>query len=149
MVAFDDVGAAAHPFVHRDLVRFAPGLGLVNRLVLDTRQPKQPGNTLSRQLAAVAYNPFLVSLSLQPDTGCAVYPNTTMEVFGDNSALVVDGAAMVDTNMAAVEQGVPVSLLGVHFYILDHGASFTFDTRRVALPSPEDILRRSAVKAAF
>jgi cyanophycinase len=149
MVAFDDTGHTARPFIHRDLVRFAPGLGLVNRLVLDTREPQQRNSTLSRLLAAVAWNPFLVSLSLQPDTGCVVYPNTTMEVFGDNSALVVDGAAMVDTSMGAAEQGVPVSLLGVQFHILAPGASFTFDTRRVAHPTTEDILRRSAVKAAF
>jgi cyanophycinase len=143
---------AAGPLVHRDMVNFAPGLGIVNRLVLDARgeNAEPAGDPLGRLLAAVAFNPFLVGVHLQADTGAVVYPNTVMEIFGDRSALVVDGMQMRHNSLPDAAPGQALSLLGVQIHVLGSGCTFTFDTRVVAAPGESDLtLGREAIKAAF
>lgn len=82
---------------------FGPGLGLVNRLAVDTPR----GDAAEARLAAaVACNPFLVAVSLAPGAGVAVYPDTTMECFGAGLVQIAtaeerDGAAQVVTHTLA------------------------------------------------
>lgn len=152
MIAFDTRAQTPLPFLHRHLIQFAPGLGIVNRVVLDgggdAGIPMQ--THLSRLLTAVAYNPFLVGVSLDADTGAVIYPDTTMDIFGLNNALVVDGSQLIHTNLHEVEPGRPLSVLGVQLHVLAQGYTFHFDSRTVNLPAhPDDALARDAVKAAF
>lgn len=140
------------PFLHGDMLQFAPGLGLVNRLVLDTRDALAGGvqGALGRLMAAVAYNPFLAAAGLEPDTGIVIYPNAAMEVFGDRNVLVVDGAQMQQTDLHEAGAGTAVSLLGVQLHVLALGNTFNFDTRVVSAPAEGDLpLQSEAVKAAF
>lgn len=137
-----------HPFLHRHLIQFAPGLGLTNRLVLDTI-PAGLGdgwNRLSRLLHAVAYNPFLVGLSLEVDTGAAIYQDNTLEIFGRHSALVVDGAGVTYTDIADFRNPKPLSLLGMKVHAL--AANFTYHLQeRTAYPPQVSDIPQDAVPA--
>ena len=126
-----------HPFLHRHLIQFAPGLGLTNRLVLDTI-PTELGdgwNRLSRLLHAVAYNPFLVGLSLEVDTGAVIYQDNSLEIFGRHSALVVDGAGVTYTDIADFRNPEPLSLLGMKIHAL--AANFTYHLQERTAHPPE------------
>lgn len=148
MIAHDSRAAddAHHPFLYRHLIQFAPGLGLTNRLVLDT-VPGELGdgwNRLSRLLHAVSYNPFLVGLSLEVDTGAAIYQDNTLEIFGRHSALVVDGAGVTYTDIADFRSPNPLSLLGVKVHAL--AANFTYHLQeRTAHPPQQSDIPQDAV----
>lgn len=143
MIAHDSRTAddAHHPFLHRHLIQFAPGLGLTNRLVLDTI-PAELGdgwNRLSRLLHAVAYNPFLVGVSLEVDTGAAIYQDNTLEIFGRHSALVVDGAGVTYTDIADFRNPDPLSLLGMKIHALAANFTFHLQERTAHPPQASDI----------
>jgi cyanophycinase len=80
----------------REVARFAPGLGLINRLLVDatTTQTPLPAATTAALLAAVAINPFLVGVGLEPDTAAILYPDETLQIYGVNGVTIVDGAAL-------------------------------------------------------
>lgn len=141
LIAFDNRPNYPHPFLHRRLIQFAPGLGLVNRLLLYSSSDPDEGLALrlSRLLSAVAYNPFLVGVSLEVDTGVVVYPDTTMEVFGFNSALIVDGAQISYTDVHEYDEEGPMSILGAQIHVLTRDYTFNFDTREVGPPTASDI----------
>lgn len=149
--------ASAAPYTHRRAVAFAPGLGIVNRVVLDAALPLAPvaqpadrAERAARLVSAVAHNPFLVGVSLDADTGAAIYADATMEIFGDGSALVVDGAQLQHSGLHDAALGEPFSVAGMHLHGLSRGYTFNFDTRRVRAPEPADAsLQTAALKAAF
>lgn len=146
LIAFDNRPDYPHPFLHRRLIQFAPGLGLVNRLLLYNSSDPQEGLALrlSRLLSAVAYNPFLVGVSLEVDTGVVVYPDTTLEVFGFNSALIVDGAQISYTDVHEYDEEGPMSILGAQIHVLTRDYTFNFDTRQVGPPPESDIPGQTA-----
>ncbi len=141
MIAYDNRTLIPHPFLHRRLIQFAPGLGIVNRLLLDSSNDPADGLAmrLSRLLSAVAHNPFLVGVSLELDTGVVVYPDTTLEVFGHNSALLVDGNEITYTDVHQYQEEGPLSVLGVQIHVLGRGYTFNFDARMVQPPDESDI----------
>jgi len=134
------------PFLQRHLIQFAPGLGLTNRLVLDTTSTElgDGWNRLARLLHAVAYNPFLVGLSLEMDTGAAIYQDNSLEIFGRHSALVVDGAGVTYTDIHEFRSSNPLSLLGAKVHAL--AANFTYHLQeRTAQPPPNSDIPQDAV----
>lgn len=140
MLVFEPSLAAPEPFLHRRLIQFAPGLGIINRLVLDVAngaEGLQAG--LSRLLTAVAYNPFLVGVNLEPGVGVAIYAESTLEVFGTGSVLLVDGAGISYTNVHESEREESLSLIGVQLHVLARGYTFNFDQRTVHQPVSSDI----------
>lgn len=118
-------------------VQFAPGLGLINRLGLDLQLDPQstPQVRQMRLATAVAYNPFLIGVGIAVETGVAIYADTTLEVFGRNDVLVVDGAA-TDT-VDGLEN--PSDDVGWRSHTLRAGHTFNFDQRTVHTPQPSDI----------
>lgn len=141
MIAFETRAQNPRPFVHRQLIQFAPGLGMVNRLVLDVEHDAAVDlhSGLARLLAAVAYNPFLVGVSIEADTGIVVYPDTTLEAFGANNILVLDGHEVTHTNVHEGEAAKPTALLGTKLHLLSHGYTFNFDQHQTYPPPPSDI----------
>lgn len=141
MIAYETRADHPHPFLHRGLIQFAPGLGLVNRLALDVEQNAGVDlhSGLARLLTAVAYNPFLIGVSLEADTGIVVYPDTTLEVFGRHNVLVVDGGPITHTSLHASDDTQPPSVLNTTVHVLAHGYTFNFDLRTAQPPPPSDI----------
>jgi cyanophycinase len=157
MLAGDPGGpalATGAPYTRRRAVAFAPGLGIVNRVVLDAAAQQagraEATEALARLVSAVAHNPFLVGVSLDADTGAALYADTTMDIFGEGGALVVDGAHFYAADLLDAAPGAPFSVAGIELHGLTRGYTFNFDTRRVRAPEAADAsLQTEAVKAAF
>jgi len=153
MVAFDHAGASSLPLVHRERIQFAPGLGMINRVVVEAGESAADfGNqaSLGRLLTAVGYNPFLTGISLEPGAGAALYANGQIEIFGSGTALVVDGSALTHTSLHDVEEAAPASLLGVQLHLLALGCTYSIESHLATAPNPTDVqLQSNAVKAAF
>ncbi len=153
MIAYDARGddESHHPFLHRHLIQFAPGLGLTNRLVLDTVSTEvgDGWNRLSRLLHAVAYNPFLVGVSLEVDTGAAIYQDDTLEIFGRHSALVVDGSDVTYTDIADFRSTNPLSLLGMKIHALAADFTYQLQQRTAHPPAHSDIPQDAVPKKAM
>lgn len=122
-------------------IRFAPGLGIVNRLTVDSDNEAGANlrTHLPRLLTAVAYNPFLIGVALDPDTGVVLYANSTLEVFGAGSALIVDGARIEECDLYATAPDQPFHVTGVEIYTLTHGYTFNLDAHEVQRPPESEI----------
>lgn len=127
------------PLIHRRLAQFAPGLGIINRVLLEADTTTNWQTDLGRLLSAVAQNPFLVGISLEAGTGAVVYPDSTLEVFGEQRVLIVDGGQISYTNAYADEHDEPISLLGVQLHVLAAGYTFNLDTRNALPPARTDM----------
>ncbi len=145
MIAFDTRAVRAReaqiPFLYRHRIQFSPGLGITNRVVLDSTSDGvgEGWDRLARLLEAVAYNPFLVGLALERDTGAVIYPDNTLEIFGCHSALIVDAAGMTHTNMHAYRESSPLSVLGIQIHALAPGYTYHLQERTAHPPPPSDI----------
>lgn len=128
------------PLLHRGLIHFAPGLGMVNRLLLAIEPQPQPAtHQLANLLTALAYNPFLVGVDIEPDTGIVIYPDTTLEVFGANNVLIVDGNTISHTDVMDGSSAGALSLHDVRLHVLKHGQTFHFDSHTVKPQPATDI----------
>lgn len=127
------------------LIQFAPGLGIINRLALDYNDEvaKDVGTHyrthLNRLLTAVAYNPFLIGLALDPDTGAAVYADSTLEIFGAGSAMLVDGWQITHTNLYEQAHDAPLSVTGVQMHMLARGYTYNLDSHTPNHPPETEI----------
>jgi cyanophycinase len=145
MIAFETGSEEELPFLRRHAIQFAPGLGITNRVVLDTT-PSEPGdgwNRLARLLCAVAYNPFLLGVGLEVDTGAAIYADNTLEIFGQNSALIVDAAEMSYTDVHEFRRSTPLSMLGIKLNVLGPKYTFKLNERTAHRPDKSDIPDRA------
>jgi cyanophycinase len=148
MIAFPSTERLVHP---SRAIQFAPGLGIVNRMALDSssKAAATAQEQTQRLLIAVAYNPFLVGVALDADTGAVIYPDSTLEVFGEGIVHVVDGSQMSETNLHEAGAETPLTVVGAEVHVLSRGYTFNFDNRSVRAPSPDAALQVEAVKAAF
>jgi cyanophycinase len=141
MIAFDYRQALPDVFLHRSLIQFAPGLGIVNRLALDCDE--ETGSHfrthLSRLLTAVAYNPFLIGMALDPDTGAVLYADSTLEIFGAGSAMIVDGWQITYTDLHEHADDAPLSVLGAQMHLLSAGYTYNLDQHTAAKPPETEI----------
>ena len=123
MIAFGDEGSS----VISGSVRLAPGLGLTNRFIID--QHFRQRDRLGRLITALAYNPFAVGIGLDEDTAAFIGPDETIEVEGSGGVTVVDASEVSYSSIGEVDDGQPVSVLGLRLHILVAGATFNLNTR--------------------
>lgn len=114
-------------------VALAPGLGLVNRIIID--QHFRQRDRLGRLLAALSYNPFSVGFGLDEDTAAFIDPQDSVEIVGSGGITVVDAGQLSYSSMALARIGDPVELIGVRLHILANGARFDLASR-IATPGP-------------
>jgi cyanophycinase len=138
MIAYGREGASPRA----GMVSVVPGLGLVNRIIID--QHFRQRDRLGRLLTALAYNPFAVGIGLDEDTALIIENDDWARVIGSNAVTVVDASSVSHSEMGCVREGEPISLLGLRLHVLVEGASFNLRTReaRPALRSEEELERR-------
>jgi len=112
-------------------VTFAPGLGLLNKVIIDQHFSQR--NRLGRLLSAVSYNPFASGLGICEDTAAFIGPDDTLEVIGNGSVTVIDPSGLKYSSMAEASKGDSLTLLGIQMHILSQGATYNISTRE-ALP---------------
>jgi len=122
-------------------VQFAPGLGIINRMALDGEVASDSDlpRRAARLTAVVAYNPFLIGLALDPDTGAVVYPDSTLEVFGAGHGMIVDGWQITHTNLAERAADEELTVEGAQVHDLTHGCTYQLDRHEAQQPRKTEI----------
>lgn len=108
----------------QDQVRFAPGLGLFNRLVVDV---SDDAPAPLRLVGAIAHNPFLVAIGLAPGSAAILYPDETLQALGAPGVDLVEGSAVTAVDLAAPPTLDAVT--GACTYHLQQGDGFNLDDR--------------------
>ena len=112
-------------------VTFAPGMGLINKIILDQHFSQR--NRLGRLLSAVAYNPFSSGIGIDEDTALFIGPDNQLEVIGSGSVTIIDPSGLAHSSMADAARGESLTLIGMKLHMLSHGDQCNIDTR-VATP---------------
>jgi cyanophycinase len=112
-------------------VTFAPGLGLISKVLLDQHFSQR--NRLGRLLSAVSYNPFASGLGICENTAAFIAPDGLLEVVGHGSITVVDPSDLQHSSMAEARTGDSITLIGLKLHMLSHGDTYCLNTR-VASP---------------
>lgn len=124
MIAKGDEGATPRS----DMVTLAPGLGLINRVIID--QHFRQRDRIGRLLTALAYNPFACGIGLDEDTAAFIGPDDSIEVIGSGGLTVIDPSEMEHSSMDSAAKGKPVSLIGVKLHVLVQGGRYDLEARR-------------------
>lgn len=111
-------------------VTFAPGLGLLNKVIIDQHFSQR--NRLGRLLSAVSYNPFASGLGICEDTAAFIGPDDELEVVGNGSVTVIDPSGLKYSSMAEASKGDSLTLLGIQMHILSQGATYNISTREAS-----------------
>lgn len=120
-------GGSAGALPTQQGVTFAPGLGLLNKVIIDQHFSQR--NRLGRLLSAVSYNPFASGLGICEDTAAFVGPDDVLEVVGNGSVTAIDPSALEHSSMAEASEGEALTLLGIRMHILSAGATYNISTR--------------------
>ncbi len=108
-------------------VTFAPGLGLINKMILDQHFSQR--NRLGRLLSAVSYNPFASGLGICEDTAAFIGPDGVLEVVGSGTVTVVDPSELQHSSMAEAGTNESITLIGLKLHMLSRGAKYCLTTR--------------------
>ena len=115
-------------------VNFAPGLGLLNKVIIDQHFSQR--NRLGRLLSAVSYNPFASGLGICEDTAAFIGPDDTLEVVGNGSITVIDPSDLKYSSMAEASKGDSLTLIGIKMHILSNGATYNISSRDASPDMP-------------
>ena len=136
----------------RDLVTFGPGLGLVNRLVVDANNParEHAGESRTRLVAAVVANPFLIGIGLAAGSAAILYPDNTLQASGPNTLTIVDGHAVeaADFNLDLDAPSVNAKVGALH-HTLHQGDGFNLDDHTVRPVGEVDLPSTGPVTSVF
>ena len=118
--------AGAHPKKHG--VRLSPGLGILQNIIIDQHFSER--DRLSRLITAVSYNPRQLGLGIDENTAVILSPDGTLEVYGEGTITIVDGADITYNDIAEVADADPFAVCGVRIHILREGLRYDFAHRR-------------------
>lgn len=115
-----------------DYPRFAPGLGLSNRVVVAGHfDPALHGDLLRM---AVASNPYLVGIGLPEAAAVIRRADYSLEVVGLAGVLIVDGQHMTSTNLPTWRPGTEFDAPGLRTIELPPEYRFHLETRQAIAP---------------
>jgi cyanophycinase len=115
------------------MMHFAPGLGLINRLLVDQHFGAR-GRT-GRLVTALAHNPFLLGVGLDEDTAIEVGPDRLMAVLGRGSVTVIDGGEISYNDIYRLPDKAPLSIHNIRLHLLTHGYQFDIHKRQPIMPA--------------
>jgi len=97
-------------------VQITSGLGFIDHMIIDTHFVQR--GRIGRLFYAVASNPGILGIGLGEDAGLLITEGSTMEAIGSGLTIVVDGRALLQTNIYDVEMGSPVSIEGLKVHVM-------------------------------
>ena len=118
MIAAGKSGTTPRP----DIVELAPGLCLIDQLVIDQHFRHQ--DRLGRMLMALTYNPDAIGIGLDEDTAAFIGPDQKLQVVGTGSITVVDTSRLQYSAIHPDRRHAPVNMIGLHLDILVEGDAY-------------------------
>ncbi len=116
----------------RDSLLMAPGMGLVEEIVIDQHFAQR--GRLGRLLSAVAHNPYILGIGIDENTAVVVRPDAKFEVIGSSMVTVVDAASSTYTNVSELSHQEVLALTDTTLHILPAGFGFDLARRVPILP---------------
>ncbi|MFB9242841.1 cyanophycinase [Massilia antarctica] len=102
-------------------IRLGPGLGFVERIVVDQHFAQR--KRLPRLLSIIAERPDLYGIGIDEDTALLISPGKGIEVIGDGAVTLLDGLNMV-SNIDLLDTGEVPRLIDVRLHLLPAGTRF-------------------------
>lgn len=125
-------GGAAGPTPTENGVTMAPGLGLVNKVMID--QHFRQRDRIGRLMTALSYNPYASGLGIDEDTAAFIAPNGVLEVVGTGAVTVVDPADLSFSSMHDATAADPITLIGLKLHVLAAGGRYDIESREATAP---------------
>jgi cyanophycinase len=121
------VGGQGGLQLRRDAVRLAPGLGVIQRLIIDQHFSQR--DRLGRLLTAVSLEPERLGVGIDEDTAIVYYGNGELEVIGSGQVFVVDGRR---ARVRGLDDERPhLTTSGMRLHVLNAGDRFSVTRRRL------------------
>lgn len=120
-------------------VRMAPGLGLINGVIVDQHFTER--GRFGRLLGAVAQNPKNLGIGIDKQTAIVVERENGFYVLGSGGVYVVDGTEVTYSNVAEEEPKKTLSIYNVRMHMLSQGDRFDLLNR-----TPRQMKGRAAEK---
>lgn len=117
----------------KEIIRMAPGLGLLKDVVVDQHFAQR--GRIGRLLAVIAHNPFILGVGIDEDTAIVVDNTGGCEVVGSGTVTILDGRQVTHSSVSESEPDQPLALLNVRLHILAKGYKFHLHKRYVNMPS--------------
>lgn len=111
-----------------DVIRMAPGLGLIQDVIIDQHFAER--GRMGRLVGAVAQNPRALGLGIDENTAIVIENNASFFVLGGGAVYVVDGSGVTRSNIAEGGEDQTLSIYDVRLHLLSRGNSFSLETRR-------------------
>lgn len=137
-------GEASHQI--SKLIAMAPGLGLIQNVVVDQHFAER--GRLSRLLGAIAQNPRHLGMGIDENTAVVVR-GQEMEVIGAGAVYVLDGSGSTYSNLGERDEDLDrtMSVFDVKLHVLSEGNRFNLQERRPEIPpKPEEVAAAHGAK---
>ncbi len=120
--------AGGNPFdaLKKGAVKIAPGLGLIEPLIIDSHFVKR--GRFARLMEAVAAHPHHLGIGLGEDTGVLITGGSQIETIGSNLVVIVDGREIGHSNAFEARKGEMLSIEHLVVHVLAKGN--VYDLRR-------------------
>lgn len=125
------VGGETGLHLRRDAVNLAPGLGVIQKLIIDQHFSQR--RRLGRLLTAVALEPQRLGVGIDEDTAIVYYGSGELEVIGSGQVFILDGSRAAAGRLADAPPGRPFSLSGVVLHVLTEGDRYNVGKRKPVL----------------
>jgi cyanophycinase len=110
-----------------EIVRMAPGLGLLQGVVVDMHFSER--GRIGRLLGAIAQNPRNVGIGIDEDTAVVV-ERECLEVIGSGAVYIADASRATHSNVAEGAGGEALTIDDVTLHVLNAGRRFDLGHRR-------------------
>ena len=110
-----------------DAVQMAPGLGLINGVIVDQHFAER--GRLGRLVGAVAQNPRLLGVGIDENTAVIAEADRFL-VLGEGAIYIVDGTRESYTNVSEEKPDSVMSVFDLRLHILSDGDTFDLQKRR-------------------
>jgi len=122
------VGGAADEGDRISALGMAPGLGLIDGVVIDSHFAER--GRFGRLLGAVAQNPRNLGLGIDENTAIVVEGEQRFQVLGSGSVYVMDGSGISYSSLSEGRPEGVVSIYDVRLHVLREHDLFDLTTRR-------------------
>jgi cyanophycinase len=120
----------------KEIIRMAPGLGLLNGVVVDQHFAQR--GRIGRLLAAVAHNPYILGVGIDEDTAIVVRESGSFKVIGSGAVTVIDGKQVSHSNVSESDSDQSLALTDVCLHLLARDYGFHLKERYVMMPGTKE-----------
>jgi cyanophycinase len=119
---------ASHEALLKGKVKITTGLAFIQNVIIDSHFVKR--GRFGRLAQAVCSNPGCIGIGLGEDTGVLVRHGNEMETIGSGLVLIFDGHEIKYSNIADIEDGMPVSIEHLVVHVLAKGNQYFLKERK-------------------